>query len=110
MASEKKKRDLEELKQKQKDKFHEVLAAKRAKLEWKSLQETLLKTMTDRLRRWRYKGTWDARRELYELLTAASASLKAQYFRSTDGLEPEAGAEMASKKAIAKMGKSATPQ
>ena len=77
MASEKKKRDLEELKQKQKDKFHEVLAAKRAKLEWKSLQETLLKTMTDRLRRWRYKGTWDARRELYELLTAASASLKA---------------------------------
>ena len=108
MAREKKKRELEELKEKQRDKFHEALAAKKAKMEWKSLQENLLQTMTDRLRRWKYRGTWQARRELYELLSAASAALKAQLFRSTDGLEPEAGAELAAKKAIAKMGKTAT--
>ena len=102
-------RDLEELKQKQKDKFHEELAAKKAKMEWKSLQENLLKTMTDRLRRWRYRGTWEARKELYELLSAASASLKAQYYKSTNGLEPEEGAELASKKAIARMSKKSTP-
>ena len=88
----------------------EKIATKRAKTEWKSLQENLLKTMTDRLRRWRYRGTWDARRELYELLSAASASLKAQYFKSTEGLEPELGAERAAQKAIARMGKSSDPQ
>lgn len=71
------------------------------------MQEQLLKTMTDRLRRWRYKGTWDARRELYELLSAASAALKAQYFRSTNGLDTEAGAEKAAKKAVLRMGKTA---
>ena len=42
MAREKKKRELEELKAKQRDKFHEALAAKKAKMEWKSLQENLL--------------------------------------------------------------------
>ena len=37
MAKVKKEKELEELKAKQKDKFHEALAAKKAKMEWKAL-------------------------------------------------------------------------
>jgi len=44
------------------------------------------------LKQWRYTGTWEARKELYDLLSAASAALKAQYFKTTEGLSPEENA------------------
>jgi hypothetical protein len=74
------------------------------------MQDTLLMTLKDRLKRWHYVGTWQARKELYEILTAAQASLKAQYHKSTEGREPEDGAQKAAEKAVAKMQKSATDE
>lgn len=68
------------------------------------MQEGMLKALSDRLRRWRYRGTWDARKELYELLSAASVALKAQYLKSSEGMEPEAGAQKAAQMAVLSMG------
>ena len=75
MGEEKKKQAVQDEKQRQRDKFHEHLHQKAAKQEWKTMQDNMLKSLSDRLRRWRYKGTWDARRELHDLLTACSAAL-----------------------------------
>ena len=73
------------------------------------MQDNVLRTLTDRLRLWRYKGTWDARRGLHDLLTACSAALQAQYYRTTNGLDPETNAELAARRAVAKLGKNADP-
>ena len=88
--------------------FQAYLEKKREKREWKMMQETLLKSLSDRLRNWKYKGTWDARKELYELLSASSAALKAQYWRTTDGLTPEENAFKAAEKATRGMSKNST--
>ncbi len=74
------------------------------------MQDTLLLTLKDRLKRWHYVGTWQARKELYEILTAAQASLKAQYHKSTEGQEPEVGAQKAAEKTVAKMPKDASDE
>lgn len=68
MSAEKKKQDALDRRAGQKEKFQDYLHMKREKQEWKSMQEKLLKEMTGRLRRWRYRGTWAARKELYDLL------------------------------------------
>ena len=62
---------------KEQESFNEYLHKKREKQEWKALQSSLLESLQDRLRNWRYTGTWEARKELYDLLSAASAALKA---------------------------------
>lgn len=110
MNEQKKKKKAEEIKQKKKEKFEAFLHQKKIKREWKELQDSMLKMLTEKLKTWKFRGTWDARRELYEMLEAASAALKAQYFETTQGLDPEAGAEKAAEKAIASLGKFADEQ
>lgn len=65
----------------------------------------MLKSLNDKLHTWKFKGTWEARRDLFEILEASEAALKAQYFMSTQGLDPEQGAQKAAEKAIATLGK-----
>lgn len=94
----------------EKAKFRRYLVHKRERREWTTMQDTLLMTLKDRLKRWHYVGTWEARKELYEILTASQASLKAQYHKSTEGQEPEFGAQKAAEKAVAKMGKASAEE
>jgi len=65
----------------------------------------MLASLGERLHTWKFKGTWEARRDLYEILEASEAALKAQYYQSTQGLDPETGAQRAAEKAIATLGK-----
>lgn len=78
---------------------------KELKREWKNLQDELLGSLGEKLHTWKFKGTWEARRDLYEILEASEAALKAQYFMSTQGMDPETGAQKAAEKAIAVLGK-----
>ena len=105
MDVDRKKREAEELKQKKKMRFEEFLHKKKVKRQWKDLQDQMLKTLSEKLHTWKFKGTWEARRDLYEILEASEAALKAQYFMSTQGLDPEQGAQKAAEKAIATLGK-----
>lgn len=99
-----------EKQEKQKEQFTEYLHGKREKSEWKAVQGALLSTLQDRLSQWKYTGTWEARKELYDLLNAASAALKAQYFKSSEGKTPEENAFHAAKMAVHQMGHATTAQ
>merc|ERR1712060_244240 len=110
MDLKKKKEEEEEAKAKKKAKFDEFLHKKKIKREWKDMQETLLKQLGQRLHMWKFQGTWEARRDLYEILEAADAALRAQYFTSSQGLDPETGAKRAAEKAVASLGKAADQQ
>jgi len=99
-----------EKQEKQKEQFTEYLHGKREKSEWKAVQGALLSTLQDRLSQWKYTGTWEARKELYDLLNAASAALKAQYYKSSEGKTPEENAFHAAKMAVHQMGHATTAQ
>jgi len=43
----------------------------------------MLKSLAQKLHKWKSTGTWEARDELYEMLEAADAAMKAQYWEQT---------------------------
>ena len=50
---------------------------KKLKREWKDMQDAMLKTLNDKLHNWRFVGTKEAKVDLYEILEASEAALKA---------------------------------
>ena len=61
--------------------------------------------MSEKLRQWKSGGTWESRDELYQILEASDATIQAQYWEMTQGMDPEVGAQKAAEKAIASAGK-----
>lgn len=105
LVEEKKKQQVEELKSKKKQKLDVFEHKKKVKKEWKHLQDGMLKTLSEKLRLWKSGGTWESREDLYEILEASDAAIKAQYWDMTQGMDPEVGAQKAAEKAIASAGK-----
>ena len=97
--------EAEEKKREKKLEMEMYLNRKKIKTEWKRLQDLMLKTLNQKIRLWSDNGTEEGRQDLYEMLEASDAALKAQYFEATRGEGIEAGAQRAAEKAIASLGK-----
>ena len=83
--------------------MEEFLFRKKIKTEWKNLQNSMIQMLGDKLRIWRPNGSEENNVELYQILEAADAALKAQQFEASKGMDTESGATAAAEKAIASL-------
>ena len=83
IREEKKKRDHDDYKEKKKAKLDAFMAQKKVKKEWKYLQDALLKELAVKMKVWKHSGSQESREELYEILEATDAAVKAQYWEMT---------------------------
>ena len=106
----KKRKKAEAEKESQKVEAEETHNKKKIKKEWKFLQDSMLKHLAEKMRVWRNKVTPETTAEIKELLQAADAGVKAQYWELTHGADSETGAAKAAEKAIVDAGQFADLQ
>lgn len=79
---------------------------KKIRKEWQNLQAELLKALSLHLRLWRYTGNDDSWQDLYEILEASDAALKAESYDARLGLDLEAAAQKAAEQVLMTIDKS----
>lgn len=105
VQEEEKRKKADEIREQKKQRLEVFEHKKKIKKEWRHLQDGMIKNLAEKLRLWKSNGTWESRDELFEILEAADAAIKAQYWEMTQGMDPEVGAQKAAEKAIASAGK-----